>query len=146
MNPLLEAIAQGWSWKLGEPAAIIAINRFGNVLIQNKDGHYFRITPEEWQCEFFAESFTALEEKRMGEDFVREWEMAALVERAQLALGPLAEGEVYGLVIPGCLGGKYAKENIRKISLRELFAYSGDMARQIDDLPDGARVTIKVTE
>jgi hypothetical protein len=146
MNPLLEAIAQGWGWKFGEPAAIVATNHFGNAIIQNKDGHYFRIIPEEWQCELFAESFTQLEERRKGEDFVREWEMAALVERAQSALGPLAEGEVYCLVTPGCLGGKCAEENIRKISLRELFAYSGDMARQIDDLPDGASVTIKVTE
>ena len=53
---------------------------------------------------------------------------------------------MYYLVVPGCLGGEYAEENIRKITMRELLAYSGDMARQIDDVPDGGSVEIKVTE
>ncbi len=78
MSALLEAVAQGWGWKLGEPVAIIATNRFGNAIVQNKGGHFFRIMPEEWQC--------------------------------------------------------------------ELLACSGDMARQIDSVPDGGSVEIKVTE
>jgi len=48
--------------------------------------------------------------------------------------------------LAAALGGKYAEENIRKISLRELLAYSGDMARQIADVPDGGRVIITPSE
>ncbi len=146
VNALLEAIAEGWSWKLGEPVAIIATNRFGNAIVQNEDGHFYRIMPEEWQCELLAHSFIQLEEKRSTDDFILDWEMTALVERAESALGPLAEGDVYYLVLPGVLGGKYAEENIRKIPLRELLAFSGDMARQIDDLPDGGSVILTVAE
>ena len=144
MNALLEAIAEGWSWKLGEPVAIIATNRFGNAIVRNKAGHFFRIMPEEWQCELLAQSLIELEEKRSTEDFILDWEMTALVERAESALGPLAEGEVYYLVLPGLLGGTYAEENIRKIALRELLAFSGEMARQIDDVPDGGSVILTV--
>ena len=128
MNAVLEAIAEGWSWKLGKPVAIVATNRFGNALVQNEKGYFF------------------LEEKRKSDDFVRDWEMLASVRRAEVALGPLAEGEVYYLVVPGCLGGKYAEENIRKNSLRELLAYSGEMARRIDDVPDRGSVIIAPTE
>src|SRR6266850_3062106 len=137
MNVLLEAIAEGWSWKLGKPVAIVATNRFGNAIVQNEEGLFFRIMPEEWQCELLACCSEELEEKRKRDDFVRDWEMLALVQRAEVALGPLADGEVYYLVVPGCLGGKYAEENMQKNSLRELLAYSGEMARQIDDVPDG---------
>jgi hypothetical protein len=35
MNVLLEAIVEGWGWKLGEPVAIIATNRFGNAIVRN---------------------------------------------------------------------------------------------------------------
>jgi hypothetical protein len=87
-----------------------------------------------------------VELKRKSEEFVRDWEMAVLVERAQAALGPSIEGEVYFLVIPGLLGGKYAEENIRKIPLRQLLAYSGDMAQQIDDVPDGGTVILAPRE
>lgn len=146
MNALLEAVAEGWSWKLGRPVAIIATNRFGNAIVQNEQGQFFRIMPEEWECELLASSAEELEQTRKSDDFIRDWEMTALVQRAQTFLGPLEEGEVYYLVIPGCLGGKYAEENIRKNSLRELLAYSGEMARQIDDVPDGGSVTIVPTE
>jgi len=144
MNELLQAVVRGWTWKIGNPVEIIATNRFGNAIIRNEAGKYFRIMPEEWQCELLASSLAELEEKRRDPDFIRDWEMSPLVVRAQAAHGPLAEGQVYYLVIPGILGGKYAEDNIRKISLVELLAYSGDMAHQIDDVPDGAHVKIEL--
>jgi hypothetical protein len=144
MSDPLQAISQGWSWKLGKPVEIIATNPFGNAIVRNEAGQYFRIVPEEWACELLASSAADLEEKRSQPDFIRDWEMLPLVVRAEAAHGPLAEGQVYCLVVPGVLGGKYADDNIRKISLVELLAYSGDMAHQIAGVPDGAQVKIVV--
>jgi len=146
MNALLKAIADGWSWKLGTPVALVATNRFGNAIVTNADGHFFRIVPEEWQCELLARSAEELESIRRSDDFRRDWEMTALVEKAEAALGPLVEGQTYYLVVPGILGGKYAVDNIRKILLCELLAYCGEMAQQIDDVPDGESVVIVPTE
>src|SRR5687767_9233549 len=98
MNPLIGAITEGWSWKLGKPVAIVATNRFGNAIVKNTDGHYFRIMPEEWRCELLARSDEELESKRREEEFVHDWEMTVLVEKAEAALGPLAEGQAYHLV------------------------------------------------
>ncbi len=120
MNPLLNAIEQGWKWKLGVPVAIVATNRFGNALVKNTDNHYFRIMPEVWLCEPFAGSATELEEKRKAPDFIRDWEMTVIVSRAEVSQGPLLEGQVYYLVVPAVLGGKYVEDNIKKISLIEL--------------------------
>ena len=142
MSGPLQAIAQGWSWKLGRPVEIIATNSFGNAIVRNEAGQYFRIIPEDWQCQLLATSAADLEEKRKQPDFIRDWQMLPLATRAEAAHGPLAEGQVYYLVVPGLLGGKYAEENIRKISLVELLEYSGEMARQIDNVPDGAQVKI----
>ena len=144
MKQLLDAISEGWSWKIGHPVSLIATNDFGNAIVKCDDGNYFRIMPEEWSCELIARSAEDLEAKRLSEDFIRDWQMARLVELANAAHGPLNEGQVYYLVLPGVLGGKYSTENIRKISLREVLSYSGDMARQIEGLPEGAQVTIKV--
>ncbi len=146
MSDLLQAIAKGWSWKLGNPVEIVATNSFGNTIVRNDAGQYFRIMPEEWQCELLASAASELEQKREQPDFIRDWEMMPLVTRAEAAHGPLTDGQVYYLVVPGVLGGQYAEENIRKISLVELFAYSGDMAHQLDGLPDGAQVKIVLKE
>jgi len=40
----------------------------------------------------------------------------------------------------GILGGKYAEEHSRKSSLQEVLSYSGDMAHQMEDLPDAIHV------
>jgi hypothetical protein len=90
----------------------------------------------------FASSAAELEKKRQEPAFIRDWEMSPLVARAAAAHGALTEGQVYYLVVPAILGGKYAEANIRKISLAELLAYSGDTAHQIDDVPDGGQVRV----
>jgi len=146
MSDLLQAIAQGWSRKLGNPVEVVATNSFGNAIVRNELGQYFRVMPEEWKCELVATSASDLERKREQPNFIRDWEMLPLVVRAEAAHGPLKDGEVYYLVVPGVLGGKYAEDNIRKISLVELLAYSGDMAHQIDNVPDGAQVKIVLKE
>jgi len=140
MNPLLSAIADGWGWKLGKPVAVVATNPFGNAIVKNDDGKFFRIIPEDLQCELLANSVAELEEKRKERDFIHDWEMTAMVVRAEAALGPLSEGEVYYLVVASVLGGKYSEENIRKISLLELFGFSGDVAEQVEGVPPGSRV------
>jgi hypothetical protein len=63
-----------------------------------------------------ATSASALEQKRNESHFIRDWDMLPLVARAEAAHGPLKDGEVYYLVVPGVLGGKYAEDNIRKIT------------------------------
>ena len=67
------------------------------------------------------------------------------MEQAGSRAGKLAEGEVgYHLAIPGPLGGKYVVSNIRKISTCESLDFSGDLAKQIENLPDGTKVRLKV--
>jgi hypothetical protein len=38
------------------------------------------------------------------------------------------------------LGGAYDSDNLGTLTLKELIAFSGDVAKQIKDLPDGAQV------
>jgi hypothetical protein len=70
--------------------------------------------------------------------------MARLVELARQKLGPLPQGRCYCLKLPAILGGSYEATNLGTISLDELISFSGDMAEQIKDVPDGGPVDIKV--
>ena len=72
--------------------------------------------------------------------------MSKLVQQAREHLGPLAPGFKYCLRIPGTLGGEYGGDNLATISLAGLVSASGDMARQIEGLPDGAQVTLSVVD
>jgi hypothetical protein len=44
------------------------------------------------------------------------------------------------------LGGEYIISNIKTAPLIELIRFSGDLANQIKDLPDGAQIQLKVID
>ena len=73
ISDLLQAISKGWGWKIGKPVEVVATNQFGNAIVRNEEGSYFRIMPEEWQCEFVASSAAELERKGKAEEFIRDW-------------------------------------------------------------------------
>jgi hypothetical protein len=50
------------------------------------------------------------------------------------------------LKIPATLGGAYALDNIGTIDRGELIAFSGDLAKQIDGLPDGTQIRLRITD
>jgi len=54
--------------------------------------------------------------------------------------GDLRECKKYCLKTPGVLGGVYGANNLGTISFGELVCTAGHIARQIKDLPDGAKI------
>lgn len=71
--------------------------------------------------------------------------MSLLVNRAAARLGSLGPGRKYCLKIPAVLGGKYSDENLGTIDFGELIGVSGDLAKQIADVPNGSSIRIRVT-
>lgn len=141
---MLDTIRKAWGWTGLDPTEVVAVNAFGNLIVRASDGTYWRICPEEWSCEQVArsaEEFTALTNK---EEFQTDWEMVRLVELARQKLGPLSEGRCYCLKLPAVIGGRYEAANLGTITLGELISFSGDMAQQIKDVPDGGQVEIEI--
>ena len=143
---LISSIRRGWSWRGLEPALVVGENDFGNLMVKDVVGHFWRVCPEDLTCAVVARGRAELDALSRQQDFLHDWYMAALVEEARELLGPLRPGYKYCLKIPGPLGGKYGGTNLGTISLRELIEASGDMARQIDDVPDGSQVRLTVVD
>jgi hypothetical protein len=141
---LISVIATAWKFEGLAPRAIVDVNAFGNVLVEDVDGTVWKICPEELSCDVVAETREELQELQEDEDFVEDWKMTELVELATSALGPAPKGKCFCLKVPAVLGGEYGEENLATISVAELLAVSGDIARQVKDLPDGAHVELKV--
>lgn len=72
--------------------------------------------------------------------------MSALVSLAHDHCGPLTEGRKYCLKIPGVLGGAYGTNNLAIAPQIDLVRMSGDIARQIEELPNGAQIKLRVVE
>ena len=143
---ILEIIKDSWGWTGIEPIEIVGENAFGNLIIKDAYNKYWRLCPEDIYCKVVAQNRPELDSLSIDEEFMTDWYMDSLVEMANEKLGPLQEGRKYCLKVPGVLGGEYSGDNLATISLEELIRFSGDLAHQIKDLPDGAQVKLNVTE
>ena len=141
---MLEIIRDAWGWIGLEPAEVVTQNSFGNLIVRDADECYWRICPEELSCEIVARNEAEFAVLASGEEFQTDWEMSRLVEVAGKKLGPLPLGYCYCLNVPAVIGGPYEAANMETITVTELISCSGDMAEQMKDVPDGARVTLKI--
>jgi len=71
--------------------------------------------------------------------------LTRLVDLAAAKLGPVPDDRCYCLKVPAVLGGQYEVSNFGTNSRNELISFSGDLAQQIKDLPDGAQVSLTLT-
>ncbi len=143
---LIEHIERAWGWTGIKPEKVVGDNDFGNLMVRDQQGQYWRICPEDLYCKLIAEDRAALDALVNDEEFQEDWAMVALVEEAQAKVGPLDPGRKYCLKIPGLFGGEYGGNNLASIPLAELIAVSGDIAFQIKDLPDGTPIRFQITE
>lgn len=143
---LLEDIHAGWGWTGVAPNRIVTLNRFGNVIFEDCDGKYWRICPEELSLSLLGADSFEFEAVKSEPSFQSDWELPALAATAKAKLGPLKEGRAYCLKLPVVLGGKYDESNVGEIGLSELMRVSGDLARQLKDLPDGSEIQIRVVD
>jgi hypothetical protein len=143
---IIEAIASSWGWTGIRPIEVVGENNFGNLIVKDVVGMYWRICPEDVYCEVIAKNREELDTLSASQEFLADWYMHALAQRAEEKLGPLTEGQKYHFVIPGTLGGEYGASNLQTVSLVEQIRFSGDLGKQINELPDGAQVKLQVIE
>ena len=142
---LVEEIRQSWGWVGIEPVEVVGENDFGNLIVKDEDGKYWRMCPEECYCKVIAANRADLDTLSTNQEFLQDWYMAALFSLANDQCGPLNEGRKYCLKIPGVLGGKYGGDNLATAPQVELVRFSGHIARQIEELPDGTQIRLRVT-
>ena len=143
---LVEELRESWGWVGLEPIEVVGENDFGNLIIKDKDSKYWRLCPEELSCEVVAQNRKELDALSNNQEFLHDWYMKQLVSEAQEKLGPLTQDRKYCLKIPAILGGEYGGSNLATVPLVELVRFSGDVAKQIKDLPNGAQVQFKITD
>ena len=143
---LISEIQEAWGWIGLNPVEVIGENDFGNLIIMDADGKYWRLCPEDVYCKVVANTRAELDVLSQDQEFLRDWYMTNLVEDAKESVGPLGPRRKYRLVIPGVLGGQYDISNIKSVPLLELVSFSGDLAKQIRDMPDGQQIELKVID
>ncbi len=142
---LLEILRQQWAWAFEDPTQILMVNVFGNLLVACHDGTLWRVIPEELTARKLRDDknlLAAFDDEAFRED----WFLDGVAEAALTALGPLQKGQCYAFKMWPSLGGAFYPENMYLATMTEWLAVSGDVGRQIKDLPPGAKIRLAVMD
>lgn len=134
---------EAWSWKIDGRWSPVLMTRVGDIFFERADGiHWLECATGD--VSRVADNEAQLHEQMQSDDGEL-WHLAPLVEALHEAGKKAGEGQCYWFYVPPVFeGGVYTPENMFVAPAHEVVGLSADLHRQLLDLPDGARVRLKV--
>ena len=137
----VEALREHWGWLVPASMNPFIASRAGDVFLEEEDGSVHWLETGGGALTRVASDRDAFRQ-RLAEDGGAELLLAGVVE-AMLEGGiVLGEGQCLGFTQLPILGGSYTPDNLFPISAAEWYGFSGQIHRQIHDLPDGTNVKL----
>lgn len=139
-----ETDLSAWSSILPWPVRILHTNLFGDAFVVDAAGAVHMLDRGGCVTERISASehdfWDAIQTDNQG------WQLRLLADACRRAGKPLGDGQCYAFTTPPVLGGEYVVDNVWVAPWREWFAFTADLFRQIEKVPDGAIVSLKVVD
>ena len=138
-------LLEKWSWRLPESFGVWLVNRFGDLFLVLEDGAIALLDINAGTLTRVAEHQDDFIQKLQSEEYARVWLYMPLVDTLAAA-GSLPDDcdTIFAFTKPILLGGTFTADNVRTANLTEHLAFTGDLAEQLHEVPDGAEVELKV--
>ena len=133
-----------WRWLLGGLPRLIGWSSAGDLFYSDEPGRVWRLDAGAGEAEVIADSAAAFDRLLGDPSRAQDLLLLPVVDAFEDAHGPLGEGRCLGFTKLPVFGGAYSVENRYAIGITEYAAFTGDVHRQIRDLPDGAVVHLKI--
>lgn len=137
----INRLIESWYWLIGNDKKPILISSIGDLFLEDQNGIYW-LNVGEGIIEKVAENETEFKTKLNDNEIVNEWFLLELVAELKRTGLLLTEKKLYGYKTLPILGGEYTPENFELIDVEVHFELSGEIHKQIKDLPDGTKVNI----
>ena len=142
---LVEAVNEGWGWTGLTATRVVAQSPMGHLIVVNADETFFYIDPD--GMAIITLGTEAKTQEHLASDEAKQlWSGGALAEEAKKRFGEPPAGSVFTIKPHAMIEGRYEPENLCVMSLEELIRFTGDVAQQIKDLPDGSQIQFEVTD
>lgn len=136
----LSSLLADWEWAMCESMTPVLITAMGDIFAQGETRRIFFIDTSAGQIEKVAENGDEFQNLLRNANFVTAKMYPALIlkwRKAGILLGP---GEVYSYSHPLALGGDDSVDNIAAVDVAVHVSISGQIHRQIKDLPEGTDI------
>lgn len=143
-NVDLDDILSSWRWKLNDLKGVATISVLGDIFLLGNDDAVYWLQTDTGDLTKVADNLEQYEQFLSDEEKVVNWFLPFLVKDLLVAGKTLKDNEVYSYKKLPMIGGEYSVDNIESIDISVHFAISGQICEQIQNLPDGTKVRIKV--
>lgn len=124
----LQIIKKYWGWTGIRPAVIIERNQFGNLIVEDPSGRYWRICPEEFSCKIIARNARELKALWDDEEFKTFWDMTAFATVAAGNHGDIDGEQCYYFI----KAGDFSPANIGITTFSDLITDAGITAEELE--------------
>ena len=142
--PQAKDLLAEWRWKIGGGPRTVVLSRSGDAFVAKQDGTVDWLDCGAGTCEQVAGSLDEFWQLLETPTRSRELLLTPVIEEFISRHGPFPPATCLGFTTLPILGGSYALDNRFLISATEHLAGTGDLNRQIRDIPDGTAVRIKI--
>lgn len=139
----LEDICSCWQWILSDQKSLVLISKMGDMFLLGKDDCIYWLQTDSGDLTKIANSLAHFESLLLDDANLDNWFLPLLIENLIKAGKTLQPNQVYSFKKMPIIGGEYTVDNIEPTDISVHFAFSGQIAEQIQNLPDGTKVNIK---
>jgi hypothetical protein len=141
----LTSLREAWAWFLPQPFEPVLASTLGDVFFQQGGSEVYWLNTGTAEITRVAETRTEFM-KLLRTEKADEWFMPVLIEQLKVAGKILKPDGCYTYVaLPIFSEGKYEVSNMNPVSAAEHFGLTGEVHRQVRNLPDGSAVKLKWT-
>jgi hypothetical protein len=149
-TPDAEAVRElrsAWAWLLKEDYSLVLFSVLGDVFFSvPSTGEVKWLNTGTGDVQRIAGSVEEFREL-LSTEKAEEWFLPGLVEQLRVAGKVPAAGQCYTYVtLPVFAEGKYEVANLNAVPAREHFAATAYVLREVQELPEGAKVKLNVAE
>ena len=143
----VQELRSSWAWLLKEEYTPVLFTALGDVFYEVlPTGEVKWLNTGTGEVQSVAASVEQFREM-LGTNKVEEWFLPVLVEQLHVDGKEPAAGECYTYVtLPVFAEGKYVLATLDPVPAKEHFAATAHVLREIQELPNGAKVRLNVTE
>ena len=139
-------ICSEWQWLLNGEYVPMMVSMSGDMFLFDKNSAVFWLDTGKGQIKKIADNSAHFESLLYDLDNIDEWFMASTVLDLIKAGISLKVNEVYSYKLMPILNGNYSVENFEPTDISVHFSMTGQICRQVINLPDGTRINKVVVD
>ena len=139
----ISTLLENWNWLVPNNLSPILVSSLGDMWLKDSQGQIFWLNVGVGCLDKVASTETEFMVKLNDDQIANEWFMFELIQELKnIGLKPNNK-QLFGYILLPIIGGKYNADNFELTSIQQHFSYSGQIHKQLRDLPDGTMVNLE---